>query len=466
MQSNLTSKWLECIGKIGCVPSRVLQIGCESEQIEGYFRERHPKIVWQRASLPVSATSISSAQVERSLLLDWGGEKLISLQSDDISPRFDLILLDETYCQFRVPKTILSVLRSLLAEGGNLLTHLPNSQHFLKVQSALLGDRPPAQKQSSHGFSMPELVKDFLDTGWLPDLLQCQWNDIINEPAGLIIVEAACKLGISEEMARLHLGRADLWIHAVKSNVLDSVSGHTLPLSVIVPVNRDWQFESNLLASPGLKEIDAEIIVVRSASSAADAYQQGAAQAKHDWRLFVHQDVYIPAGSGQLIAKKLAQHSMSGEHVFAAGFLGLEVVPGVEPVECRYSGCVVDRSRRYRYQEVQHAISLDEFAVAMHRSNPIQIDPNLGWHLWATDLCLQARFGFPSLSTPVLSVPLFHNTVGQYSVPNEFFMSGAYLLDKYPGLNDLPAVCGNLIRDSSGNKRFEEPVRLQSPRRA
>jgi SAM-dependent methyltransferase len=465
MQNNLTSKWLECIGQIGCEPARVLQIGRDDGLLESHFRERQSNLVWQRAALPTKASGISSAREESTCLLDWDGENFYRLKSNDDAQRFDLILLDDTYCRFRDPKKILWVLNDLLAEGGSLLTHLPNAQHFSQVQSALVGNWPPSPKQSNHGVAIPELVKNFLDAGWLPDLLNCQWYDIANDPTGFILVEAACKLGVSEEMAKLQLGRLDFWVHAVKSGKLAQVSGPSMPLSVIVPVTRDWQLECNLLASPGLKEIDAEIIVVRGASSAADAYQQGSAQAKHDWRLFIHQDVYIPVGSGQQIAKKIAQHAISGKPVFAAGFLGLEAVQGTEPVECRYSGCVIDRTRKYAYNEIQHAISLDEFAVIMHRANPIQIDPNLGWHLWATDLCLQAKFGFPSLSTPVLSVPIFHNTVGQYTVPKEFFMSGVYLLDKYPSLNDLPAVCGNLIRDSFGNKRFEEPVRLQGPHR-
>jgi hypothetical protein len=64
--------------------------------------------------------------------------------------------------------------------------------------------------------------------------------------------------------------------------------------SVIVPVNRPWQFSLNIERSPGLKEVGAEIITVHGAASAAEAYATGASKAVHPWRLMVHQDVYFP----------------------------------------------------------------------------------------------------------------------------------------------------------------------------
>jgi hypothetical protein len=460
MQSYLTSKLLECIGKIGSVPSKVLQIGCEGEPLENLFRERFPNLSWKRVSLSSGVQGVSTNSAEHSLVMDFEGNGLESLRLDAASRPFELILIDDTYCHIRDPRKLLSLLNELMTDSGSLLAYLPNSQHYSRVQSVLSGNWNPAQSNTKHGVTFPELVKIFLDAGWLPDLLEGSWNDVIDIPIGQALVNAAGTLGISEELARLQLGRSDFWVHAVKSNQRTEVSTPTVPLSIIVPANRDWQLECNLLASPGLKEIDVEIIVVRGASSAADAFRQGASQAKHAWRLLIHQDVYIPVGSGKRIVQQLARFSMPGQRVFAAGFLGLEAVPGIEPIACRYLGCVIDRTRRYHYQENPTAISLDEFAVAMHQANPCQIDPNLGWHLWATDLCLQTKLGYPNLSIPVMNIPIFHNTVGQYTVPNEFFMSGAYLLDKYSSLNDVPTVCGNLIRDATGNKRFEEPVRL------
>lgn len=460
MQSNLSTKWLECIGKIGVVPSNVLQIGCEGEPLENLFRERFPNLFWQRISLSSGVRSQLPTGGTRSIVLDSEGNGLESLRLDGGQRPFDLVLVDDSYCRSRHPRKFLSLLNELMTESGHLLAYLPNSQHFSRVQNVLSGNWNPALSHMKHGVAFPELVKNFLDAGWLPDLLEGPWNEVVDLPIGQALVNAAVTLGISEELARLQLGRTDFWVHAVKSNQQTEVTSPTVPLSIIVPANRDWQLECNLLASPGLHEIEAEIIAIRGAKSAADAFRQGASQAKHAWRLFIHQDVYLPAGSGKRIVQKLARFSMSGQQVLAAGFLGLEAVPGVEPIACRYSGCVIDRTRRYLYQENHSAISLDEFAVAIHQANPCQIDPNLGWHLWATDLCLQTKLGYPNLSIPVLSVPVFHNTVGQYTVPNEFFMSGVYLLDKYPFLNDIPTICGNLIRDTTGNKRFEEPVRL------
>jgi hypothetical protein len=43
-----------------------------------------------------------------------------------------------------------------------------------------------------------------------------------------------------------------------------------------LPVNRPWQYELNILRSLGLREVNAEIIPVSNANSAAEAYQIGA----------------------------------------------------------------------------------------------------------------------------------------------------------------------------------------------
>jgi hypothetical protein len=91
----------------------------------------------------------------------------------------------------------------------------------------------------------------------------------------------------------------------------------------------------------------------------------------------------------------------------------------------------------------------------------LAIDPKLGWHLWATDLCLQAKYVAGLSGAAVLDVPIFHNTVGPYQVPLDFFRSGSYLLDKYPQQTDIPTICGHLIRGPDGSKRLEEPVRIR-----
>ena len=66
------------------------------------------------------------------------------------------------------------------------------------------------------------------------------------------------------------------------------------------------------------------------------------------------------------------------------------------------------------------ALSIDEFAVALHRDATVAIDATLGWHLWATDLCLQAEQQHGRAVAQILQVPLFHNSTNDYRLPPAF----------------------------------------------
>ncbi len=95
------------------------------------------------------------------------------------------------------------------------------------------------------------------------------------------------------------------------------------------------------------------------------------------------------------------------------GFIGVEAVPNSSPILCRRVGSVIDRTRRYIHEESESAVALDELAIAIHQSSPLQIDPKLGWHLWATDLCLQVTANRLRTGLPIINVPLYHNTIGR-----------------------------------------------------
>ncbi|MGI4847653.1 MAG: methyltransferase domain-containing protein [Janthinobacterium lividum] len=64
-----------------------------------------------------------------------------------------------------------------------------------------------------------------------------------------------------------------------------------MKISIVAPVNDEAELQRQLLASPGLLELDAQIILCRHASSAAQAFEAGLAQATADWVVYCHQDV-------------------------------------------------------------------------------------------------------------------------------------------------------------------------------
>jgi len=80
----------------------------------------------------------------------------------------------------------------------------------------------------------------------------------------------------------------------------------------------------------------------------------------------------------------------------------------------------------------------------MHADSVHKIDPTLGWHLWATDLCLAVARGRRSGSARVLRVPIVHNSYADHTVPPAWHQSAATLKAKYPELDRIATLCGNV----------------------
>jgi hypothetical protein len=153
--------------------------------------------------------------------------------------------------------------------------------------------------------------------------------------------------------------------------------------------------------------------------------------------------VYFPTGSGFALARQLGALQAAGRIADPVGFAGVETDAGNG---ARHAGMVVDRTALFWHRGSSGAASIDEFAVAFHRDCSLRIDAVLGWHLWATDLCLQSRQRAGRATVPILEVPLFHNSTTGFSLPEAFHVSGQRLLDKHAGVDRIPTLCGELSR--------------------
>jgi len=288
--------------------------------------------------------------------------------------------------------------------------------------------------------------KLLLDTGWLPHLrTQCR-SEVPETVFSSRLIGAAMALGLPRQTAQRNLGLQFMVVVCSKVRLrAPSVATRYAPFSVIVPVNRPLELELNIARSPGLREVSAEVITVEGATSAADAFERGAAQAKHDWRLFVHQDVYFPTGSGLMLAEQLGAMVLDGRAIAPVGFAGLEAESDLRS-GLRYAGQVIDRTQHFDHPDSTAGVSIDEFAVALHKSTPVALDPTLGWHLWGTDLCLQALALGGAPCGQILRVPLFHNSTTGYTLPFEYQGSAGLLLEKYSLFDTIPTLCGALQR--------------------
>lgn len=407
--------------------------------------------------LEVGATSDALATRYAQL---WPGVSWLSVAQLDMADpalagrRFDAVVLGSAATQWRDGDRLLAQLHELTRPQAQLIAALPNMTHHTVLQRYLMGDLSDdgdgaMALRHARPFSPASVFKQLLDGGWLPQL-KTQLRD--EPPESLFtarLVAAAMALGLPRQTVLRNLGLQMLVLQCERHTMAVPKAGARFaPFSVIVPVNRPLELELNIARSPGLREVGAEVITVQGARSAADAFQQGSAQAQHAWRLFVHQDVYLPVGSGFALAQLLAEMEDDGRAGAPVGFAGLEAGPDLRS-GLRYAGQVIDRTQRFDHDGSSGGVSIDEFAVALHRSSPLALDAALGWHLWATDLCLQAFELGGAPCAQILRVPLFHNSTTGYTLPGEYYESAQKLLDKYDQLDEIPTLCGVIRRQAA-----------------
>lgn len=441
---------LKLLAAIPADAKRVLELGCANGRLGQRFKEDHPQVAWWGVDCSAEAVATASAHLDRVFTLDLDAGDLTAVGRD-----FDVIVIGDLLEHLRRPEAVLSTLYDLCAEGAHIICCLPNMAHLSVIQRLVVGDisydeNGLLDRTHSRFFSLASAFKTFLDAGWLPDLRDQYRVEAPDNAFAACIVDAAEALGLPRKTAMWNLGIYQMIIVCRKwpMHFLARPS-RSVPFSVIVPTNRPWQYELNIARSPGLAEVQAEVIMVHGASSAADAYRSGAARASHAWRVMVHQDVYFPVGSGYALAQKLGALEQAGACELPVGFAGIENLTGAgeRPTgPLRRAGMVIDRHSLFAHGPSASAVSLDEFAVALHERCAVQIDARLGWHLWATDLCLQIRELAQQPIAQIIDVPLFHNSTNDFTLPSAFEASAAQLLAKYPKLARIPTLCGEIER--------------------
>ncbi len=425
---------------------RVLQLGFADDRLEQQFRQSHPRVQW------VSIGAIPQPRIAASSDLDR--VQLQPFSKDDLQrlgPDFDVIVIANLFEQSPEAQGVLAQLYDMTTPDARIVSCLANMTHISVVQRMLAGDVSYDEaglldRKHTRFLSASSVFKTLLDSGWLPNLQ----NQFRVEPAQgkflTHLVAAAQALGLPTATALRNLGLYQMVVVAQKWPKPQQTSLEELaPFSVIVATNRPWQYELNIARSPGLREVDADVVPVQGAANAADAYAKGCTAARHAWRIFAHQDVYFPAGSGIAIAQQLTALDKDAQHDAPIGFAGLHADDGLES-GLRYAGLVIDRTALFSHAASARAVSIDEFAVILHRDAKVQVDRNLGWHLWATDLCLQRLEAGTKTCGRVLRVPLFHNSTTAYELPPEFHASANLLMAKHASYPRVPTLCGQLTR--------------------
>lgn len=419
---------------------RVLELGCAKGLLGQKFKERHPGVYWHGIDISADAAQHAASVLDQVDVLDLDAQDLVFS-----GEKFDTIVMGDLLEHLKNPTRVLDALYEITKPDACVVCCVPNMSHYSVLQRMVAGDisydRNGLLDQTHLRFYSPSsLFKLLLDSGWIPNMKDHYSTDLPQSALTLGLIEAAKDMGLPPATAARNLSLYQMIVVGRKwrMDVLRKES-RKVPFSVIVPVNRPWQCDLNILRSPGLKEAGIPVVCVESAQSAADAFQKGLPQTQTPWVILAHQDMYFPSGTGVAIAAELAAIEDAGLAGTPVGFAGVAVEPNQD---LRYAGWVVDRLNFFQHPASGAVVSLDELAVALHRNSKIQIDPRLGWHLWATDLCLQAEQHAQRPIAQVLEVPIFHNSFNDFTLPESFHQSAKILRDKYPQKKGIMTLCG------------------------
>jgi len=435
---------------LAAIPSgarRVLELGCANGNLGRRFKQSYPDVHWCGVDISEQAVRSAEQHLDRVLRLD--------LNRDDlrvVGDGFDVVVIGDLLERLSDPARTLEALHDLTTPDARIACCLPNMSHLSVIARLVSGDisyddNGLLDRTHVRFFSPASAFKTFLDSGWLPHLTDSYRVDSPVDAFASLITQAAGALGVPAATAQRNLGLYQMILVCSRWSMQELVQrGRRAPFSVIVPVNRPMQHELNVARSPGLREVGADVVCVSDADSAADAWRTGLHQARHPWRLMVHQDVYFPQGTGYAIAQQLGALERQGLTVAPVGFAGLEWSSPKASASVRYAGMVIDRTSLFNHGRSLGAVSMDEFAVAMHADCAAAPDRALGWHLWATDLCLQVLVASGQPIAQILEVPLFHNSLSDYDLPESFHRSAETLLGKYPQMRNIPTLCGDLRR--------------------
>jgi hypothetical protein len=341
------------------------------------------------------------------------------------------------------PVTVLRTIRPWLVPGGRLVCAVGNATDQRALVQLLRSDPQCAplgvvRPEQLHGHGYATAYKLLLEGGWSPEIV-----DVVADEPDVALLEAAAPL---LEHLRVHPDRAARHLAArqyvlAARPIADLVEdGDAAPLTFVACVNDDAQLHHNLLASPCLAEGSPhELLLYRDMGSAAEGLNRGIREATHDLVVLVQQDVYLPAWWPARLRRQWDAASPVEEPA-VGGPVGVRYREGGRT----HVGHCIDRDALFR---TDHALpaevdGLDEVLMVVPKSSDLRFDPALGWHLYGTDLALQAHAA--ERRVVVLDIPCHHNSLLS-ALGGAYHHAEGVLAEKWPG--ELPIVTNSTTID-------------------
>lgn len=431
----------------------VLQIGRGEGWIAASLRRRHPTPVVYGVDSPASGAVETDA-------LDGYQELDLDRDVPALDPgTVDCIVYADVLPRIIDPLAALERHRALLSPTGTVVCSIPNLQHQSVVSGILRGVFPYVagtllDPSYLRFFTSASSMQLLLDGGYAPDTVAR-----IEVPGSQPVADAGAPLfellGVGASDAERDLRTSRL---IVRGTALPDVDpDEEVPVTFVACVNDDAQLEANLRRSPCLGDPSPhELLVFRGCASAAEGLNAGIEQARNEFVVLVHQDVYIPS---RWPARMVAQWRLAER---AGGPIGIGGVFGVLDRRVPFDaiGRVVHRDRLLEHRSLPADVNgLDELLMVVPRGTPLRVDAELGWHLYGTDLALQAQER--ALRVVVFDAPCHHNSLTG-RVPWKYRESERVLARKWeaflPIHTNLSSIGSWLIDGTDGGAEPGAPV--------
>jgi len=207
---------------------------------------------------------------------------------------------------------------------------------------------------------------------------------------------------------------------------LTSDGRDNLNFSVVVACNDDRVLHTSLSSSPGIASAR-EFVVKRGFPSAGLAYNAGLREATGEIVVFAHQDVYLPSGWLNSLARDVRILTRLDPNWGVLGVFGVTSA-GVRVGHLYSTGLkgVVGQP----FPRPTEVVSLDEVVLILRRNSGLKFDERLpGFHHYGTDICLEAkRNGMKAFAFDAFCV---HNSNGIVRLPMAFWRSYFYMRKKW-----------------------------------
>lgn len=215
------------------------------------------------------------------------------------------------------------------------------------------------------------------------------------------------------------------------------------PFTFIAAINSRKILVENLLRSPELGPDSAhQLLTKKGYVSASLAYNAAIPEADNDLLIFIHQDVYLPAGWCDDVSRWIQELDNADTPWGVLGCFGTGRGKAGGLGRVYSNGWGLQGAEIFRPEPVE---TLDEIVLITRRSFGLRFDSSLPhFHMYGVDLCLLAR----DRGRRVYAIPAFcvHNTNQLLSLPDEFYECYWYIKKKWRRYLPVRTSCIEISR--------------------